>query len=51
MSMAFENVIRASHLNVMKYIANATGSQMSMQASLFSRLGKTDQHQDLYIWE
>ena len=36
---AFECVLKASHLNVTKNVANAVGSEMSMQSSVFGRLG------------
>jgi anaphase-promoting complex subunit 5 len=39
-SMAIESITKASHLNVTKNVANAVGSQMAMQSSLFGRLGK-----------
>ena len=39
MTLAFENITKASHLNIVKDVVNATGSQMAMQSSLFSRLG------------
>jgi len=39
-SMALESITKASHLNVTKNVANAVGSQMAMQSSLFGRLGK-----------
>lgn len=38
-AQAFENVVKSSHLNVTKNVANAIGSQMSMQSSIFGRLG------------
>ena len=31
--------MKSSHLNVTKNIANAVGSQMSMQSSIFGRIG------------
>ena len=37
--VAMESVIKASHLNVTKYVANAVGSQMAIQSSIFGRLG------------
>ncbi|KAF6222916.1 hypothetical protein HO133_000967 [Letharia lupina] len=38
-AQAFESIVRSSHLNVTKDVANAIGSQMSMQSSIFGRLG------------
>ncbi|KAK4693972.1 anaphase-promoting complex subunit 5, partial [Lecanoromycetidae sp. Uapishka_2] len=40
---AFEGILKSSHLNVMKNVTNAIGSQMSMQSSAFGRLGVTCQ--------
>ena len=37
--MAFEGVVKSSHLNVIKEIANVVGGQMLMQSSIFGRLG------------
>ena len=39
MVQAFESIVKSSHLNVTKNIANTAGSQMSMQSSTFARLG------------
>ena len=39
MAQAFEGIVKASHLNVTKNAANVIGSQMSMQSSIFGRLG------------
>ncbi|KAK3172503.1 hypothetical protein OEA41_005825 [Lepraria neglecta] len=38
-AQAFESILKASHLNVTKNVLNAIGSQMSMQSSVFGRLG------------
>ncbi|MCJ1312393.1 anaphase promoting complex subunit 5 [Agyrium rufum] len=38
---AFECIIKASHLNISKNIANAVGSQLAMQMSLYNRLGES----------
>ena len=38
-AQALESILKASHLNVVKNVTNAVGSQMSMQSSVFSRLG------------
>lgn len=38
--MAFESVLKASHLNITKNVVNAVGSQMMMQSSIFGRLGE-----------
>ncbi|KAL9132294.1 MAG: hypothetical protein Q9175_006534 [Cornicularia normoerica] len=37
-AQAFESIVKSSHLNLTKNIANAVGSQMSMQFSIFGRL-------------
>lgn len=37
---AFEAILKSSQLNVTKNVANVIGSQMSMQSSVFGRLGK-----------
>ncbi|MCJ1230296.1 Anaphase-promoting complex subunit 5 [Toensbergia leucococca] len=42
-AFAFESIMKASHLNVTKNVANAVGSQMMMQSSIFSRLGRARQ--------
>ncbi len=39
MSTAFEGIMKASHLNITKNVANAIGDQMMMQSSIFGRLG------------
>ncbi|KAL8792606.1 MAG: hypothetical protein Q9195_004829 [Heterodermia aff. obscurata] len=39
LTLAFENITKASHLNIVKDVVNAIGSQIAMQSSLFSRLG------------
>lgn len=39
MSMAFESIVKASHLNVTKNITEAHGGLMLMQSSIFDRLG------------
>ncbi|KAI9749822.1 MAG: anaphase promoting complex subunit 5 [Lichina confinis] len=36
---AFENIVKSSHLNVIKGMTNVLGSQMLLQSSLWSRLG------------
>ncbi|KAI9819210.1 MAG: Anaphase-promoting complex subunit 5 [Pycnora praestabilis] len=36
---AFENIIKASHVNITKNVTNAVGSQMLLQSSIFGRLG------------
>lgn len=41
MSQAFESVLKASHINVTKSIAEAHGGQMLMQSSMFDRLGRS----------
>ena len=38
-SLAFENVLKASHINLVKNVPNAVSSQMATQMSLFGRLG------------
>ena len=42
MTLAFENITKASHLNIVKDVFNAIGSQMAMQSSLFGRLGNCE---------
>ena len=42
-AQAFEAIVKSSHLNVTKNVANAVGSQMSIQSSMFGRLGVTCQ--------
>ena len=42
MTLAFENVTKASHLNIVKDVINAIGSQMAMQSSIFGRLGNCE---------
>jgi anaphase-promoting complex subunit 5 len=37
--VAFENILRSSHLNITKNITNTVGSQMLLQSGLWSRLG------------
>lgn len=37
--IAFESILRSSHLNTTRYIHNAVGSQMILQSSVWSRLG------------
>ena len=39
MAQALEGVVKSSHLNIFKGIANVVGSQMLMQSSMFGRLG------------
>ncbi|KAF3284434.1 anaphase promoting complex subunit 5 [Orbilia oligospora] len=39
LGFAFESLLRSSHLNVSKGIQNAFGSQMVLQAAVWSRLG------------
>ena len=36
---AFENIVKSSHLNVIKGMTNVVGSQMLLQSSLWNRLG------------
>lgn len=36
---AFESIVKASHLNLTKNLPTAVGGQMSMQSSIFGRLG------------
>jgi len=36
--------MKASHLNVIKNAANVIGSQMSMQSSVYGRLGIRSDH-------
>ncbi len=40
MPVAFENIIKASHLVVTKNIKNVVGPQMLVQSSIFGRLGE-----------
>ena len=42
MTLAFENITKASHLNIVKDVVDAIGSQMAMQSSLFGRLGNCE---------
>ena len=36
---AFESVVKASHINLVKNVSSAVGGQMMMQMAIFSRLG------------
>ena len=36
---AFEDIVKSSHLNVIKGMTNVVGSQMLLQSSLWNRLG------------
>ena len=45
MAAAFEAVVKSSHLNVIKGISGAIGSQMIVESSLHSRLGLMLPHQ------
>ena len=36
---AFENVVKASHLNVTKNVSNVVGPQLMLQCAIFNRLG------------
>ncbi|PGH26692.1 hypothetical protein AJ80_01638 [Polytolypa hystricis UAMH7299] len=40
-SSAFEHIVKASYLNVVKNMTNAVGPQLMLQASTFSRIGVT----------
>ncbi|KAK2758075.1 anaphase promoting complex subunit 5 [Arachnomyces sp. PD_36] len=39
LATAFENIVKASHLNVTKNINNSMGPQLMIQASMYSRIG------------
>ena len=39
-AIAFENVTKSSYLNVIRNVNNNTGSQFSIQSTIFSRLGQ-----------
>ncbi|GLB10177.1 anaphase promoting complex subunit 5 [Aspergillus tubingensis] len=41
LASSIENIIRASHLNVTKNLANSVGPQLLLQAALYSRIGIT----------
>ncbi|MCJ1367712.1 Anaphase-promoting complex subunit 5 [Acarospora aff. strigata] len=40
-AVAFENLVKATHLNITKNVTAMVGAQMAMQASIFGRLGVT----------
>ncbi len=42
--------MKSSHLNVTKRLVNVIGSQMSMQSSVFGRLGMWPQSQDWLVY-
>lgn len=39
LATAFENIVKASHLNVTKNINNSMGPQLMIQASMYTRIG------------
>lgn len=39
-ALAFENVVKATHLNISKGLTAMIGGQMALQSSIFGRLGK-----------
>ncbi|KAB8236790.1 putative anaphase-promoting complex subunit Apc5 [Aspergillus alliaceus] len=41
LASSMENIIRASHLNVVKNLANSTGPQLLLQTTLYARIGIT----------
>ncbi|KAE8148546.1 anaphase-promoting complex subunit 5-domain-containing protein [Aspergillus avenaceus] len=41
LASSFENIVRASHLNVAKNLVNSTGSQILLQTALYARIGVT----------
>lgn len=41
-ALAFESIVKASHLNLTKNVIPAIGAQMAMQSSIFGRLGEFD---------
>ena len=38
-ALAFENVVKATHLNITKGLTAMIGAQMALQSSIFGRLG------------
>jgi len=43
LAMCFENIVKASHVNVVKNVPNCTGPALLMKSTLFSRIGQTHQ--------
>ncbi|KAJ9312285.1 hypothetical protein DTO271D3_7443 [Paecilomyces variotii] len=41
LALAFENIVKASHLNVTKHLKNSMGPLLLLQISLFARIGLT----------
>ncbi|KAB8068062.1 anaphase-promoting complex subunit 5-domain-containing protein [Aspergillus leporis] len=41
LASSIENIVRASHLNVVKNLANSTGPQLLLQSALYARIGVT----------
>ena len=39
LASAFENVVRASYLNVTKHLPNSVGPQFLLQTALYARIG------------
>ncbi|KAK5950315.1 APC5 protein [Knufia fluminis] len=43
LAMCFENIVKASHINVVKNVPNCTGPALLMKSTFFSRTGQTHQ--------
>lgn len=43
LAMCFENIVKASHVNIVKNVPNCTGPALLMKSTLFSRIGQTHQ--------